>query len=59
MFVQPHLALTGEDQVELVEFPATAEGMIEAMCCRFGANGGVDAGLLGTWLKDKPVMQRQ
>jgi dipeptidyl-peptidase-3 len=54
MFVQPHLAVNAAgDDVELVEFPANVEGMLESMCTRFA---GTDKDLIQLWINDKACM---
>jgi hypothetical protein len=39
--VQPHLVLEGEDDVKLVEFAASVEGVVESFKARFPAHDEV------------------
>lgn len=59
LFVQPHLELVpaaggaeGEQDVQLREFPATVEGVIQSFQARFSA---FDEDMLALWRKDREV----
>ena len=52
LFVQPNLVLKGEE-VSLMEYPATVEGVVQSFQERFPA---LDEDLLALWRKDKEAM---